>query len=198
MRCKAKTRGVRGSPIRSRSVGLTATDVDTALTDGSLLVSWLNRGPLHLVTPEDYWWLHPVTTPQLQTGNLRRLAQEGVTPAQAERGAEIVAAAVADGPRTRAELRAVLDAGGVPTAGQAVVHVLLAATLRGYVVRGPMRGREQAFVAVRDWLGDPPELPDRDELLARLARRYLAGHGPADARDLPSGRGSPWATPAAG
>ncbi len=136
------------------------------------------------MTPEDYWWLHPMTTPQLQTGNLRRLAQEGVTPAQAERGAEIVAAAVADGPRTRAELRAVLDAGGVPTAGQAVVHVLLAATLRGYVVRGPMRGREQAFVAVRDWLGDPPELPDRDELLARLARRYLAGHGPADARDL--------------
>ena len=170
--------------IRSRSVGLTAADVDTALTKRTLLISWLNRGTLHLVTPEDYWWLHPLTTPQLKTGNLRRLAQEGVTPAQAERGAEIVAAAVAEGPRTRAQLRAALDAGGVPTNGQAVVHVLVAATLRGHVVRGPMRGREQAFVAVGDWLGDPPELPDRDELLARLARRYLAGHGPADARDL--------------
>jgi hypothetical protein len=170
--------------IRSRSVDLTAADVDTALTNGTLLISWLNRGTLHLVTPEDYWWLHPLTTPQLKTGNLRRLAQEGVSPAQSERGAEIVAAAVAEGPRPRAELRAALDAGGVPTEGQALVHVLLAATLRGHVVRGPMRGKEHAFVAVRDWLGDPPQLPDRDELLARLARRYLAGHGPADARDL--------------
>ena len=97
---------------------------------------------------------------------------------------EVVAEAVADGPRTRPELRAALDAGGVPTGGQALVHVLFAATLRGHVVRGPMRGPEHAFVAVRDWLGDPPDLPDRDEMLARLARRYLTGHGPADARDL--------------
>jgi hypothetical protein len=176
-------RGVRLA-IRARSVDLTAADVDTALTNGTLLISWLNRGTLHLVTPEDYWWLHPLTTPQLKTGNVRRLAQEGVSPAQAERGADIVAAAVAEGPRTRTELRAALDAGGVPTGGQAVVHVLLAATLRGHVLRGPMRGKEQAFVAVRDWLGDPPELPDRAELLARLARRYLAAHGPADASDL--------------
>jgi hypothetical protein len=36
---------------------------------------------------------------------------------------------------------------------------------------------------VRDWLGEPPAV-DRDAALAELARRYLAGHGPADERDL--------------
>jgi hypothetical protein len=171
--------------IRSRSAGLSAADVDAALTSRrSLLITWLNRGTLHLVTPEDYWWLHPLTTPQLMTGNARRLAQEGVSPAQAERGVETVVAAVSDGPRTRAELRAALDAAGVPTRGQALVHVLMLASLRGHVVRGPMRAGDHAYIAVRDWLRDPPELPDRDQLLARLARRYLAGHGPADAPDL--------------
>jgi hypothetical protein len=171
--------------VRSRSVGLTAADVDEGLTSRrTLLITWLNRGTLHLVTPEDYWWLHPLTTPQLVTGNARRLAQEGVSPEQAERGVEVVVAAVSEGPRTRAELRAALDAAGVPTAGQALVHVLLKASLGGHVVRGPMREGHHAFVAVRDWLGDPPESPDREEMLARLARRYLAGHGPADARDL--------------
>ncbi|MEP6760813.1 MAG: winged helix DNA-binding domain-containing protein [Sporichthyaceae bacterium] len=171
--------------VRSRSVGLTAADVDEGLTTRrSLLITWLNRGTLHLVTPEDYWWLHPLTRPQLTTGNKRRLEQEGVSAEQAERGVEAVAAAVAEGPRTRHELRAALDAAGVPTRGQALVHVLLAATLRGHVVRGPMRGGEHAFVAVRDWLGEPPEALERDEMLARLARRYLTGHGPADARDL--------------
>ena len=75
------------------------------------------------------------------------------------------------------------------------MHVLLAATLRGQVVRGPMRGAEHAFVAVSDWLGDAPEPLDRPDALARLACRYLAGHGPADARDLARpGRASRWAT----
>ena len=58
--------------IRARSAGLSASDVDAALTRRSLIVTWLNRGTLHLVRTEDYWWLHPLTTPQLRTGNSRR------------------------------------------------------------------------------------------------------------------------------
>jgi len=178
-------RGARLS-IRSRSQGLTAADVDHALTvRRSLLVTWLNRGTLHLVTPEDYWWLHPLTTPQLVTGNARRLRQEGVSAAQAALGVEVVAEAVnTDGPQTRAQLRARLDRAGVPTARQALVHLLLAASIRGEVVRGPVVGAESAYVAVRDWLGDAPEPLAPVEALSRLARRYLAGHGPADAHDL--------------
>ncbi len=49
--------------IRARSAGLSASDVDSALTRRSLIVTWLNRGTLHLVRAEDYWWLHPLTTP---------------------------------------------------------------------------------------------------------------------------------------
>jgi hypothetical protein len=179
--------------IRSRSAGLTAADVDASLTDRrSLAISWLNRGTLHLVTAEDYWWLHPLTTPQLVTGNIRRLRQEGVSAEQAERGVEVVTGAVtSEGPLTRGELRNRLDAAGVPTAGQALVHVLFAASLRGQVVRGPMRDGEQAFVAVRDWLGPPPPQLDRTEALCRLARRYLTGHGPAGPRDLARWAGIP-------
>ena len=171
--------------VRGRSIGLHATDVDDALNDGRLVVTWLNRGTLHLIGAEDYWWLHPLTTPPLETGNRRRLRQEGVGERQAERGVEVVAEAVrSHGPQTRAELRERLDAAGVPTAGQALVHVLLAASLRGHVVRGPMRGAGHEFVSVADWLGEAPEPLERPDALARLARRYLAGHGPADAPDL--------------
>ena len=177
--------------VRSRSTRLSVADVDDSLTARRLLITWLNRGTLHLVTPDDYWWLHPLTTPQLATGNVRRLGQEGVSPAQAERGVDVVALAVADGPQTRTQLRDRLNAAGVPTSGQALVHVLVAASLRGHIVRGPMVGGEQAFVAVAGWLGDPPKPLDRDEALARLARRYLAGHGPADAHDLAKWAGVP-------
>jgi hypothetical protein len=74
-------------------------------------------------------------------------------------------------------------AAGVRTERQALVHILLLASLRGLIVRGPMIGREQAYVLVTDWLGTPAAV-DRDRALAELARRFLAGHGPASDRDL--------------
>jgi Winged helix DNA-binding domain len=40
--------------IRARSAGLSASDVDSALIRRSLIVTWLNRGTLHLVRSEDY------------------------------------------------------------------------------------------------------------------------------------------------
>src|SRR2546421_992191 len=77
--------------IRARSTGLTAADVDRALTeDRQLLITWLNRGTLHLVRSEDYPWLHALTTPPLATASARRLAQEGVTPSTAERAVRAI------------------------------------------------------------------------------------------------------------
>ncbi len=64
------------------------------------------------------------------------------------------------------------------------------ASLRGATVRGPMVGDEHAYVLARDWLG-PSEHIDRDRALSELGRRYLAGHGPADERDLARWSGLP-------
>jgi hypothetical protein len=178
-------RGFRLS-IRSRSSGVLESDVVAALTERrSLIVTWLNRGTLHLVQADDYWWLHPLTTRQLATSNGTRLRQEGVSPEQADRGVEVIHGEVSSkGPRTRLELKAALDAAGIPTAGQALVHLLFAASLRGDLIRGPVRGNEQCFVKAAEWLGGPPAAMDRAEALGRLAARYLAGHGPASMRDL--------------
>ncbi len=171
--------------VRARSAGLSAADVDSALMQRSLVVTWLNRGTLHMVRTGDYWWLHPLTTPQLRTGNSRRLAQEGVPPEDAERAvAAVQDALAADGPLTRSQLRERVAAAGVRAEGQALVHILLLASIRGLIVRGPVAGRDQAFVLVRDWLGAPPAALDPEAALGELARRYLAGHAPAADRDL--------------
>lgn len=171
--------------IRSRTVGLSAADVDRELNSRTLVVTWLNRGTLHLVQPEDYWWLQRLTTPQLANGNAKRLEQEGVSPSQADRGVAVIESAIAaNGPMTRAQLREVVSAADVPVAGQALVHILFLTALRGLTVRGPAIGHDQAFVLVREWLGDPPKVLERNAALSELARRFLAGHGPADERDL--------------
>jgi Winged helix DNA-binding domain len=183
-------RGVRLA-IRARTAGLTASDVDRGLSERSLLITWLCRGTLHLVRAEDYPWLHTLTTPPLYTANARRLAEEGVPASAAERGVAVIERSLGEeGPLTRRALRERISAAGVRTEGQALVHMLILASLRGLIIRGPMIADEHAFVLVRDWLGEPPTVP-REQALAELARRYLVGHGPADDRDLAKWAGLP-------
>jgi len=178
---------------RTQPGSTTVADVDRALSDASLLISTLNRGTLHLVRREDWPWLHALTTPPLHTGSARRLVEEGVPPGDAERGVTAIERALtAEGPLTREQLRERVAAVGVRTTGPALMHLLFAATLQGLIVRGPMAGARHAFVLVRDWLGKEATKPvERDSALAELARRYLAGHGPAGDRDLARWAGLP-------
>jgi hypothetical protein len=178
--------------VRARGEGLTAVDVDRAFTDErSLLITWLNRGTLHLVRSEDYPLLQALTTPPLRTACTRRLRQEGVPAEQGERAVKTIERSLAkEGPLTRHQLRERLDSAGVPTAGQALIHLLFLAAVEGVVVRGPMAGKDHAYVLVRDWLGRQPKV-DREVALAELARRYLVGHAPANDRDLARWAGLP-------
>ncbi len=184
--------------IRARTTGLTTADVDRALTqDKSLLITWLNRGTLHLIRSEDYWPLHRLTAkPQFQAGSRRILARLGVSAAAADRAVGVVERALAaDGPLTRVQLAGRLVSSGLPPASGAALQVLILASLRGIAVRGPVIGAHHAYVHVRDWLGHPPPEPDPDAALAWLARRYLTGHGPASDHDLAKWAGLPvtWA-----
>lgn len=178
--------------VRARSEGLTAADVDRALTDErSLLITWLNRGTLHLVRSEDYPWLQMLTTPPLMSSCKRRLRQEGVTPQQGEKAVKTIERSLAkEGPLTRHQLRERLDSAGVPTAGQALIHLLFLAAVRGIAVRGPMAGKDHAYALVADWL-ERAKPVERDAALAELARRYLVGHAPANDRDLARWAGLP-------
>jgi hypothetical protein len=132
-----------------------------------------------------------LTTPPLRTSCVRRLRAEGVAPELGERAVEAIERALADeGPLTRHQLRERLEAADVPTHGQALLHLLFLTAVRGVTVRGPMVGKEHAYVLVRDWLGEPQPV-EREAALAELARRYLVGHAPADDRDLAKWAGLP-------
>jgi hypothetical protein len=178
--------------VRARTEGVTAADVDRALTDErSLLIAWLNRGTLHLVRSEDYPWLHALTAPTHLASCRRRLQQEGIPEDAGEKAMKTIEATLAEeGPLSGKDLRARLDAAGVRTEGQAFIHLMFLAAARGILVRGPMLGKQHAYVLVRDWLGEQRPV-DRERAVAELARRYLIGHGPADDRDLARWAGLP-------
>jgi Winged helix DNA-binding domain len=150
-----------GFALRSRVPGLERAAL------GGLVRTWTVRGTLHLVDPDDRPWLHALTGP----ANLRRferaLAARGGLDIARARLNDLVAA-LAEGPRTRAEL--------LPPLPPRAANVLLPwVAAQGRVV-GLADGRWQA--------ADPPPPVDADEALATAARRYLAGYGPARPADL--------------
>ena len=178
--------------VRSRTAGLSAADVDCAFSEErSILIAWLNRGTLHLVRSEDYPLLQSLTTPPLLTSANRRLRQEGVSEARTERALKTVARALGEeGPLIGKDLKERVESADGSVVGRSFIHLMFLAAVRGILVRGPMQGKQHAYALVEDWLG-PWQAPDRDAALAELARRYLAGHGPADDRDLARWSGLP-------
>lgn len=178
--------------VRARTDCVVAADVDRALSEErSLVITWLNRGTLHLVRSEDYPWLHALTAPTHLASCKRRLRQEGISEGAGEKAMRTIEKTLArEGPMSGKDLRAALDAAGVRTEGQAFIHLMFLAAARGILVRGPMIGKQHAYVLVRDWLGEPKPV-DRERAIGELARRYLVGHGPAGDRDLARWAGLP-------
>jgi hypothetical protein len=162
--------------LRARSRGLTRAALYRALDSGELVISWLNRGTLHLVHRDDYPWLHELTAPTSRAANRRRLAQEGVT--NRDRDVKAIVKALEHGPLLRREIGETIG-----HSGGALTHLLFAASLDGLIVRGPIRGNEQTFVLVEDHLGKQPPV-DREAALRELAKRYSKGHACATAADL--------------
>ena len=147
--------------LRARGAGFGASDVESALERGELVVSSLMRGTLHLVAAEDHGWLLELTAPRVRTTNERRLEQLEVTPARAEAAVRTIAGMM---PATRDEVKAALRSEGQQTA-----HLLLRAVLEGVCVYG----------AGRQIVPAPPRGPDGD-----LGARYLAARAPATPEDL--------------
>ena len=109
----------------------------------------------------------------------------------AEHGIAVIERALTEeGPLDRDQLRDRVASASVRTQGQAFVHLLVLASIRGLIVRGPMVAGQHGFVLARDWLVQSAPV-DRDVALAELARRYLMGHGPADDQDLARWSGLP-------
>jgi hypothetical protein len=166
--------------LRARAAGLTREDLRGALEVRRTLVRiWVMRGTIHLVRTEDVPWMLPA----LPTSVLREVPRWLQRRAGLElREASMVARKVERlllrrGPLTRSEI--VEAIGAAPETAYGLMRL---AGLDGRICYGPDRGSDQTFVAVRDWLPDlpPPAAPERGE----LARRYLAGYGPAEPADL--------------
>lgn len=170
--------------IRARSKGLTEADVERErLQERSFVRAWAMRGTIHLIASGDYPWIRELVAPPQIRGSQRRMAQEGLSPGQAERARPIVRKMLAGGPVKRVEIREQLVRKGIkPKGRQAIVHLLNWMTYEGEIVTGPYIDGKETMVLLSDWLHRRPRAPG--DPAAELARRYLIGYGPATLEDF--------------
>ena len=168
-----------GLALRSRVPGLSRADLDRS----GLVRTWTVRGTAHLVDPSDLPWLHAVVGVRNQAWFDAAMRKRGDHEVAMGMLPDIVALLAAC-PLDRPGLLRELAARGHRSLNQRSVNVLMPWVASQGLVVGLPDGRYRATTQA-------PTGVDADEALATLARRYLAGYGPAGAADLASWSGLP-------
>lgn len=162
----------------------TETTVEKALADASIVRSWVLRGTLHFVAPQDLRWMIALTADRLlKKANTTHLSLK-LDAAIFKRSQSVFQRALEGGKLfTREELYEALNQKGISTQGQRGYHMLWAAGLRRLICFGPLKGKQPTFALVDDWIRKSNELKS-EQALAELALRYYRSHGPARVEDF--------------
>lgn len=167
-----------------RMPGSTATAIQQAFEEGSVLRTWPMRGTIHTVASGDARWLLELTGVRALATAPRRREQLGLSTGDVERAAELLEQELTDHSRlTRKQALAAIERGGIPVTGQRGYHLLWYAAQTGRTCIGPHVGADQTFVLLDRWAPHQVHL-DRDTALTELALRYFRSHGPATEKDF--------------
>ena len=164
--------------------GATRAEVEAAAQARLITRSWPMRGTLHLMATKDVRWMCRLLAADMTTAERSRHAQLELTPATLDRAREVLAEALAGGePTPRPQVLDTLRANGIDPSGQRAPHILGRLCQEALLCQGPAYERQPTFVLLDDWVPWSWD-PGREEAMATLATRYVAGHGPVTVRDF--------------
>jgi hypothetical protein len=118
----------------------------------------------------------------LHARNARRYDELGLDAKTLMRANDVIAEALATGPRTRRELAEILEAHRISVAGQRMVYLLMHAELQAVICSGPMKGKQHSYALFDDRV--PIEKDPPHDAAAALAHRYFSTRGPATLKDF--------------
>jgi hypothetical protein len=169
--------------VAGRTSAPSAADLAALLDDGRVVRTHVLRPTWHYVAAEDAGWLLELTAPRVRRSTLPQLRaaldDKGIDAASA-----VVLDLLAASPDlARDEVAAGLASVGREVDGHTLMILLADLELQQLVVSGRPRDGVHTYARFEDRVRDARR-PDRDEALAELVARYVAGHGPATVADL--------------
>jgi hypothetical protein len=158
-------------------------DIEAAIEAREIVRTWPLRGTIHLVAAEDVRWMVRWFAPRVISRGAARYRELGLDGATFARARDVLERELDGVTRTRPELYAALERGGVSPTGQRGIHMLGYWAIQGVLCMGAHRGKQATFARMDDWVPGGRELGE-EEAHAELAARYLASHGPATDADF--------------
>jgi hypothetical protein len=170
--------------VAQRTRGADDATVQRAFQAGRILRTHVMRPTWHFVTPADIRWLLELTAPRVHAVSALYYRKHGIDAAFVKRSRSRIEKALAGGNHlTREELAQAIDPRDTALTGERLAYVIMRAELDAVICSGPMRAKRHTYALLDERAPPAAKLP-RDEALARIAHRYVSGHGPARAHDL--------------
>ncbi|HSW80823.1 MAG TPA: winged helix DNA-binding domain-containing protein [Candidatus Saccharimonas sp.] len=164
--------------------GASLQKVEAAIASGEIVRTWPMRGTIHFVPREDAAWMLQLLTPRIITADKRRQERLGLTISLINRCGEILQANLNGGKQlTRPQIAELLAKNGIDATGPRLYHTLWYLSQVGLICIGPMQGKQQTFMLLKELAPNSRKL-SREDALAELAKRYFTSHGPATIADF--------------
>lgn len=173
---------VWGIGLRTQSAKL--SDVEQAMIDRKIVLTWPMRGTIFFVPAEDAKWMVKLTESRFQTHDKKKRAELELDEGTLHRCRTIIGNALSGcSPVSRPKLMDLLEEAGISTKNGRGYYILGYLGRTGMICFGPHEGKQQSFVLLDEWVPNSRELT-LEESLAELALRYFTGHGPATIQDF--------------
>jgi len=161
-----------------------ATDIEEAISKRKIVRTWALRGTLHILTAADIRWVLALVCRTVIARHTLYDRRYGLDDTTFEQSHALLANVLQGGKQlTRKELAAIFEQNKISTKGLRFTFLLYRAALEGVICFGPMRGKQQTFTLLDEWV-PPFPVKDREDALAELSRRFFASHGPATIKDF--------------
>jgi hypothetical protein len=163
----------------------TFADVESALQEGKIMRTWIMRGTLHLILPEDVGWMLKLLAPrtlakltpkvwEYHATDARMMALAEKTFIDALRGGKVI---------ERSVMIDLLASVGISNERQQSYFIFGYLCQTGVLCVGPPQGKEQTFALLDEWAPRQRELT-YEESIVELAQRFFTSHGPATVADF--------------
>jgi hypothetical protein len=160
------------------------SDIERAIADRTIVRTWPMRGTLHFVAPADVRWMLKYLASRMVARAALRHNQLELDAADFSRSTRVFVRALQGGRQlTRNAMYALLEGARISTAGGRGPHILWKVAHDGVICFGTREGKQPTFALLDEWV-PASRMPERDEALAELARRYFTSHGPATLQDF--------------
>ena len=170
--------------IGLRLPGTTESEIENAMNNMNIVRTWLMRGTLHIASANDIRWILELLEPKIIKGGAGRFRQLELDEATFKKSRKIIIKILQNKNHlTRNEIFSVLNKSGIYTTGQRGIHIIWKFALDGLICFGPLKGRQQTFVLLDEFLPETKKI-NRDDALAELSKRYFFSRGPATIQDF--------------